>query len=64
VIVIDTTSLVVVRDARDSKYRIAFMHLESLVSLTEACFHLPHRNQRQRLRRFRVLARYRTQLVA
>jgi predicted nucleic acid-binding protein len=59
VIVIDTTPLVAVCDARDSKHRIALKHLESLgpeefavcdAVLTEACFHLPHRNQRQRLR--------------
>jgi predicted nucleic acid-binding protein len=59
VILIDTTPLVAVCDARDSKHRMALKHLESLASdefavcdavLTEACFHLPHRNQRQRLR--------------
>ena len=58
-ILIDTTPLVAVCDARDSKHRMALKHLESLASdefavcdavLTEACFHLPHRNQRQRLR--------------
>ena len=58
-ILIDTTRLVAVCDARDSKHRMALKHLESLASdefavcdavLTEACFHLPHRNQRQRLR--------------
>jgi len=45
-------------DARDSKHRVALKHLESLAAdefavcdavLTEACFHLPRRNQRQRL---------------
>ena len=57
-ILIDTTPLVAVCDARDSKHRMALKQLESLASdefavcdavLTEACFHLPHRNQRQRL---------------
>ncbi len=46
-------------DARDSKHRTSVRHLESLAAhefavcdavLTEACFHLPHRSQRQRLR--------------
>lgn len=55
---IDTTPLVAVCDARDSRHRLALKHLESLAPdefticdavLTEACFHLPHRNQRQRL---------------
>jgi predicted nucleic acid-binding protein len=59
VILIDTTPLVAVCDARDSKHRVALKHLGSLAPdefavcdavLTEACFHLPHRNQRQRLR--------------
>jgi predicted nucleic acid-binding protein len=59
VILIDTTPLVAVCDARDSKHRMALRHLESLASyefavcdavLTEVCFHLPHQNQRQRLR--------------
>ena len=58
-IVIDTTPLVALCDARDSKHRTAVRHLESLAAgefaicdavLTEACFHLPHRSQRQRLR--------------
>ena len=58
-ILIDTTPLVALCDARDSKHRVALKHLESLATdefavcdavLTEACFHLPHRNQRQRLR--------------
>ena len=58
-ILVDTTPLVAVCDARDSKHRMALKHLESLASdgfaicdavLTEACFHLPHRNQRHRLR--------------
>jgi predicted nucleic acid-binding protein len=59
VILIDTTPLVALCDARDSKHRMALKHLQSLAPeefavcdavLTEACFHLPHRNQRQRLR--------------
>lgn len=58
-ILIDTTPLVALCDARDSKHRTALKHLESLAAeefavcdpvLTEACFHLPHRSQRQRLR--------------
>ena len=58
-ILIDTAPLVALCDARDSKHRIAVRHLESLAAhdflvcdavLTEACFHLPYRNQRQRLR--------------
>jgi predicted nucleic acid-binding protein len=59
VILIDTTPLVALCDARDSKHRTAVKHLESLSKdefavcdavLTEAAFHLPHRSQRQRLR--------------
>lgn len=58
-ILIDTTPLVALCDARDSKHRMALKHLESLAAneltvcgavLTDACFHLPHRSQRQRLR--------------
>lgn len=58
-ILIDTTPLVALCDARDSKHRMALKQLDSLAAeefavcdavLTEACFHLPHRNQRQRLR--------------
>ena len=58
-ILIDTTPLVALCDARDSKHRTALKHLDSLASgefvvcdavLTEACFHLSHRSQRQRLR--------------
>ena len=57
-ILVDTTPLVALCDARDSKHRTALKHLESLAAdefavceavLTEACFHLPHRSQRQRL---------------
>jgi len=59
VILVDTTPLVALCDARDSNHRTALKHLESLASdqfatcdavLTEACFHLLHRNQRRRLR--------------
>jgi len=58
VILIDTTPLVALCDARDAKHRTAVKHLESLAAddflvcdavLTEACFHLPHPSQRQRL---------------
>jgi predicted nucleic acid-binding protein len=58
-ILIDATPLVALCDARDEKHRVAVKHLKSLSSnefavcdavLTEACFHLPHRSQRQRLR--------------
>jgi len=58
-ILIDTTPLVALCDGRDEKHRAAVEHLESLGSnafavcdavLTEACFHLPHLSQRQRLR--------------
>lgn len=58
-ILIDTTPLVALCDARDSKHRTAVRHLESLAAqdfavcdavLSEACFHLPHGNQRRRLR--------------
>jgi predicted nucleic acid-binding protein len=58
VILIDTTPLVALCDARDAKHRIARKHLELLAAnafavcdavLTEACFHLPYQSQRQRL---------------
>jgi len=58
-ILIDTTPLVALCDARDEKHRLAVKHLELLRSngfavcdavLTETCFHLPYRSQRQRLR--------------
>lgn len=57
-ILIDTSPLVALCDARDSKHRTAVKQLESLAAddfavcdavLTEACFHLPHRRQRHRL---------------
>jgi predicted nucleic acid-binding protein len=59
VILIDATPLVALCDARDSKHRTALKDLESVVRddlavcdavLTEACFHLPHAIQRQRLK--------------
>jgi predicted nucleic acid-binding protein len=59
VILIDTTPLVALCDARDAKHRTAVKHLESLATeefaacdavLTEVALHLPHRSQRQRLR--------------
>jgi predicted nucleic acid-binding protein len=59
VILVDTTPLVALCDPRDSKHRTAVKHLESLAAddfavcdavLTEACFHLPYRSQRERLR--------------
>ena len=58
-ILIDTAPLVALCDARDAKHRTAVKQLASLgkekfavcdAVLTEACFHLPHRSQRQRLR--------------
>jgi predicted nucleic acid-binding protein len=58
-VLIDATPLVALCDARDSKHRTAVRHLEALAAndlcvcdavLTEACFHLPHASQRQRLR--------------
>jgi predicted nucleic acid-binding protein len=59
VILIDAMPLVALCDARDSKHRTPLKDLESLVRddlavcdavLTEACLHLQHANQRQRLR--------------
>lgn len=58
-ILIDTGPLVALCDARDGKHRLAVKHLESLAAnvfgtcdavLAEACFHLQHGSQRQRLR--------------
>ena len=59
-ILVDTTPLVALCDARDSLHRAAWRHLARLSRetfavcdpvLTEACFHLIHRGQRRRLRR-------------
>jgi predicted nucleic acid-binding protein len=58
-ILIDTTPLVALCDARDSKHRTSVRRLQSLAAeefavcdavLTETCFHLSHRSQRLRLR--------------
>jgi predicted nucleic acid-binding protein len=58
-ILIDTTPFVALCDSRDSHHRTAIGHLKRLASgefgvceavLMEACFHLSHRTQRQRLR--------------
>ena len=58
-ILIDTTPLVALCHARDSKHATAIKHLAELAPnefaiceavLMEACFHLPHRMQRERLR--------------
>jgi predicted nucleic acid-binding protein len=58
-IVVDTGPLVALCDARDSKHRLAVQQLQALAAhefatcdpvLTEACFHLSHQSQRQRLR--------------
>jgi len=57
-ILIDTTPLVALCYARDSRHRTAMKHVQGLARtglgtcdavLVEACFHLPHRTQRQRL---------------
>jgi predicted nucleic acid-binding protein len=57
-ILVDTTPLVALCDARDSHHAVAIRELEKLASaglctceavLMESCFHLPHRHQRQRL---------------
>jgi predicted nucleic acid-binding protein len=59
VILIDTTPLVALCDARDSKHQVAVSDLAHLARqdfavcdavMTESCFHLPHRNQRERLK--------------
>ena len=59
-ILVDTTPLVALCDARDSGHRRAIKQLERLAAagalrlceavLMEACFHLPHPAQRRRLR--------------
>jgi predicted nucleic acid-binding protein len=57
-ILVDTTPLVALCDARDSQHAIALKQLEELAPvglctceavLLESCFHLPHRQQRLRL---------------
>jgi predicted nucleic acid-binding protein len=59
VILVDTGPLVALCDPRDSRHGTAVTHLRTLAKrdfgvcdavLTEACFHLPHHSQRQRLR--------------
>jgi predicted nucleic acid-binding protein len=58
VILVDTTPLVALCYARDRRHRTAVKELQRLARtalvtcdavLAEACFHLPHRAQRQRL---------------
>ena len=58
-ILVDTTPLVALCDARDAKHRLALKQLATLAAddlavcdavLTESCFHLPHLSQRLRLR--------------
>jgi predicted nucleic acid-binding protein len=57
-ILIDTTPLVALCDARDSQHAVAVTQLQKFLSaglctceavVMESCFHLPHREQRQRL---------------
>lgn len=57
-ILVDTAPLVALCDARDSQHATAVKQLEKLAPfglctceavLMESCFHLPHREQRQRL---------------
>lgn len=57
-ILVDTTPLVALCDARDAQHASAVKQLERLASaglctceavLMECCFHLPYRQQRQRL---------------
>jgi predicted nucleic acid-binding protein len=59
VILVDTTPLVALCDGRDAKHGTALRQLDILTGdelatcdavITEACFHLPHRSQRLRLR--------------
>jgi predicted nucleic acid-binding protein len=58
-ILVDTTPLVALCHARDSRHRAAVKHLQGLARaelatceavLAEACFNLPHPAERQRLR--------------
>lgn len=60
-ILIDTGPLVALCDRRDGRHRAALADLAALLPsrlalcegvLAEACFHLPHHQQRQRLRRW------------
>ena len=62
-ILLDTTPLVALCDPRDRLHAKALRDLDRLVKqplvvcdpvLTEACFHLPHRTQRERLQRLLV----------
>lgn len=57
-ILVDTTPLVALCDGREARHAMAVTHLRRLTPrglltceavLTEACFHLPHQAQRQRL---------------
>lgn len=57
-ILVDTTPLVALCDARDARHRQALKHLTKLLPaglciceavLVETCFHLPHRAQRERV---------------
>ena len=57
-ILVDTTPLVALCDARDSRHKTALDHLAKVFPsglyvceavLVEACFHLPHPAQRERL---------------
>src|SRR5262245_3563732 len=58
-IVLDTGPLVALCDNRDGKHKLAVRQLQTLSDdqfatceavITEACLHLPHTSQRQRLR--------------
>lgn len=58
-ILLDTGPLAALCDPRDDKHRMSVKHLTAFGSgefavcdaaLTETCFHLPFRNERQRLR--------------
>ena len=58
-ILVDTTPLVALVDRRDGRHRLALSQLDQLRTnefgtceavLVEACFHLPYREQRERLR--------------